>query len=193
MKRQPQYLLIVSTLELSWLAMQAVHELGHVIGAILSGGHVARVILHPAAISYTELSRNPRPNLVTWMGPIVGTALPAAAYSLARVRCWRGWFVFQFFAGFCLIANGAYIAFGSLGDIGDAGDLLRHGTPQYLLLMFGGITIPMGLWLWNGLGSHFGIGTAARARDRTVGYVVTTLLLIIVMLELLLSTRDVIV
>ncbi len=192
MKRQPQYLFFAATLAFCWLAMQAVHEIGHMSAALLSGGHVVRVILHPATFSYTQLSRNPHPNLVTWMGPIIGTIVPIALLLLARALRWRGWYVFRFFAGFCFIANGVYIAFGSLGNIGDAGDLLRHGSPIYLLWMFGAITIPIGLWLWNGLEPHFGLGPNASTPDPMVCYVVTALLVIVVLLELLLSTREVV-
>lgn len=192
MKRQPRYLLITATLALSWLAMQAVHEFGHVIGAMLSGGRIVRVILHPAAFSYTQLSGNPHPDFVTWMGPLAGTTLPLVFAALARSLRWRGWYVFQFFAGFCLIANGTYIAFGTWGNIGDAGDLLRHGSPNYLLWTFGAITIPIGLWLWNGLGLHFGLGPNASEPSPKVCYVITALLVIVVVLELLLSTREVV-
>ena len=57
----------------------------------------------------------------------------------------------QFFAGSCLVANGAYIGAGSFRRIGDAGDLLRQGSPIWSLWLFGIITIPLGLYLWNGL------------------------------------------
>src|SRR5260221_4916233 len=50
-----QIILIVSTLLGSWLGMQAVHELGHVIGAWLTGGQVSQVVLHPLTISRTHL------------------------------------------------------------------------------------------------------------------------------------------
>lgn len=69
----------------------------------------------------------------------------------------RGWYVVQFVAGFCLIANGAYLAGGSLDNVGDAGDLLRNGAARWQLTVYGAITIPAGLWLWNGLGRHFGL------------------------------------
>ncbi len=193
MIRQPRHLFFAATFALSWLAMQAVHEFGHVTAALLSGGHVERVLLHPAAFSYTQLSRNPHPNFVTWLGPIIGIMVPIALLLLARALRWRGWFVFQFFTGFCLIANGTYIAIGSLENIGDAGDLLHHGSPIYLLWMFGAITIPVGLWIWNGLGQHFGFGPNSSALDPIVYVTVTALLLIVVMLELILSSREVVV
>ena len=71
----------------------------------------------------------------------------------------------QFFAGFGLIANGAYIGVGSFGKIGDAGDILRHGSPIWSLWLFGAACFPLGLYLWNGLGPHFGLGTAAGKVD----------------------------
>src|SRR5690242_1105479 len=133
MKRQHQVLLIAATLAFSWLAMQAVHELGHVAAAIVSGGRVKAVILHPIMLSYTEYSSNPHPLFVSWMGPVVGVVLPLAAFAVARVCRLRTLYLFQFFAGFCLIANGAYLAFGAFGGIGDAGDIARHGSPLLLL------------------------------------------------------------
>ena len=46
MKRLDQIVLILTFFGFSWLAMQAVHELGHVLGGIASGGTVVKVVLH---------------------------------------------------------------------------------------------------------------------------------------------------
>jgi hypothetical protein len=73
-----QVILIASTLLGSWLGMQAVHELGHVAGAWLTGGRVEKVVLHPLTISRTDLAHNPAPLLVVWAGPTVGVLLPLA-------------------------------------------------------------------------------------------------------------------
>ena len=191
MKRQHQLELIGATLAFSWLSMQAVHEFGHVAAGIASGGHVAQVILHPRTISLTRLTTNPHPLFVVWMGPVIGAVLPVLALVIVRWRRWRGWYVVQFFAGFCLIANGAYIAFGSLSGIGDAGDLLRHHTPIWLLWVFGLITIPIGLWLWNDLGRHFGLGTQPETIDRMVTLTLCAIVVAIIVLELTLSRTTV--
>jgi hypothetical protein len=61
MTRVHQAILIVSTVLGSWLGMQAVHEFGPVVGAWLTGGKVAKVVLHPLSISRTDLADNPRP------------------------------------------------------------------------------------------------------------------------------------
>jgi hypothetical protein len=189
MKRQHQLVLIGSTLAFSWLAMQAVHELGHVAGAMLSGGRVAQVILHPTTISQTRLATNPHPQFVAWMGPIVGVLLPSTALLAARIARWRARCLFQFFAGFCLVANGAYLAFGSIGGIGDAGDLLDHGVAPMLLWLFALVTIPTGLWLWHGLGPHFGLGSGGHV-DRWDGYVMLMMVVLVCVLELVLSSSS---
>jgi len=188
MKRQPQIILIAATLGFSWLAMQAVHELGHVAAAVVSGGRVVRVVLHPATISFTQLAANPRPLFVAWMGPIVGVALPVLILIAARALHWRGWYLIQFFAGYCLIANGAYLSFGALGHVGDAGDLLRLGAPVWLLWMFGVVTIPVGLCLWNGLGPYFGLGANSGQVDRAAAFVMVTCFVLVATVELVFSS-----
>jgi hypothetical protein len=187
MKRLPQVLLILFTLAFSWLAMQVVHELGHMIGAKLSGGRVARVVLHPLTISQTQISENPHPLFVEWMGPWVGVTLPM----LAAVTVWwwgsRFSYLVRFFAGFCLIANGAYIGAGSFRSIGDAGDMLHHGMPIWALWLFGIVTVPFGLLMWNGLGKHFGLGDAKGKVDLISVYIAIILFVATIAIELAFS------
>lgn len=187
MKRQPQVLLIAATLACSWLAMQAVHELGHIAAGAMSGAQVKSIVLHPTAISFTQFSSNPHPLFVSWMGPIVGVVLPIVAVVIARLFHWRRRYLLQFFAGFCLIANGAYLAFGSINGIGDAGDIARHGSPLWLLWLFGVITIPLGLLMWNRLGSQFGLGVSAGRVEQADAYIMCALVAMIVLIEILLS------
>jgi hypothetical protein len=160
MKRLPQLTLILCTLLASWLAMQAVHELGHVVGALLGGGRIERVVLHPLTISRTDISPNPRPLLAVWAGPVFGVVMPLLLWGVFVLTRLPGAFQFRFFAGFCLIANGGYIAGGSFDGIGDCGEMLRHGSPMWALWLFGVVTVPAGLALWHRLGPHFGLGEA---------------------------------
>jgi hypothetical protein len=168
--RLHQCVLIGSTVVGSWLLMQAVHESGHALAGWVTGGKVARVVLHPLTISRTDLDYNPHPLLVVWAGPVVGVLLPVAAWTLAAWLLMPGAFVLRFFAGFCLIANGAYIALGSFDGIGDCGEMLRLDTPIWLLWLFGAATMPAGLWLWHRQGPHFGLGPAAGKVSRGVAY-----------------------
>lgn len=150
--------LICATLLASWLAMQVVHELGHIVGAWLTGGRVVRVVLDPLSISRTDLAENPCPLVVAWSGPLFGAVAPLLLWLLAARLRLPVAFVLRFFAGACLIANGAYLAAGAVVGIGDAGDLLRQGTPPWCLWLFGLLAVPAGLWLWHGQGRHFGLG-----------------------------------
>jgi len=148
--RAHHVILVGSTILGSWLGMQAVHELGHVLGAWATGAQVTQVVLSPTTISRTDIANNTRPLIVVWAGPIIGVGLPLVFWSLARLARLPGAFVLRFFAGFCLIANGLYIGFGSFGRIGDCGDMLRHGSAPWQLWLFGAITAPLGLALWHG-------------------------------------------
>src|SRR5437879_2266857 len=118
-RRLHQIVLILSTVLGSWLGMQAVHEFGHVLGAWLTGGRVARVVLHPFTISRTDLADNPKPLVVVWAGPVVGVAIPVLLWAAAAAARRPGAFVLRFFAGFCLLANGLYIGVGSFNRVGD--------------------------------------------------------------------------
>lgn len=153
-----------TTCAASWLAMMVVHECGHVLNALLSGGHVSHVELHPLAISRTDLSENPHPLFVAWGGVVWGTALPLELWVIIR-KCWKRFaFLFQYFAGFCLIANGAYVGTAVVMPVGDSEDLLRLGAPMWLLIGPGMLAAVGGLALWNGLGANFGSG--GRVVDR---------------------------
>jgi len=182
-------LLIASTIGLSWLMMMAVHELGHVLNAWLSGGRVQQVVLHPLAISRTDVSPNPRPLFVAWGGAIWGVAIPLAVLGLTTVSRWRHRYLVAFFAGFCCLANGLYLAAGSFSGAGDAGDLLRHGARQWQLVTFGLPLAAAGLWIWNGLGERFGIGVAEGKVDGRVAIAVAIAFAVWTGITAFLSTR----
>ena len=163
-------LFLLALLLTAWLWMQIIHELGHVLGALATNGTVERVVLHPLAISRTDVSGSRQPLVVTWAGPIVGCLLPLLTWLLAAAAKWSGAFLFRFFAGFCLLANGLYLAAGSFDGVGDCGDLLRHGAPIWTLWLFGAATIPAGFFLWHDQGEHFGLGRRAKAISPTISY-----------------------
>src|SRR5438067_502741 len=93
----------------SWLAMMVVHEAGHALHAALSGGHVVRIALNPLSFSRTDVQPNPHPLWVAWGGVVWGCLLPGAAWLIGRAARWRLAFLLQFWAGFCLVANGSYL------------------------------------------------------------------------------------
>lgn len=189
MTRTHQFLFAASVFLLSWLGMMAVHEWGHVCGAVMTGGVVERVILHPLVISRTDVSPNPHPAIVVWTGPVLGCVLPLIAWLSIpqRFKVLRG--TLQFFAGFCLIANGSYIGIGSFAGIGDCGEMLRTGTPMWAMIAFGITTVPVGLLLWHRLGTVDRLFNEPSPITPRMAYAALTLLLVVVAVELAWSPR----
>ena len=138
-----------------WFGMQAAHEFGHVLAARLSGATVERVVLIP--ISRTDTYGVARPLFVYGAGAVFGAAFPVLLWAIAHQLRWKAEALFRFFAGFCLIANGAYIGcdFSTMGPT-DAGLLIEHGASRRLLVVFGILCVSGGLFLWHGQSRKWG-------------------------------------
>lgn len=189
MRRAHQIILIGSTFLGSWIGMQAVHELGHVVGAWATGAHVTRVVLSPATISRTDVANNSRPLIVVWAGPVVGIGLPLLIWLCAKVTRLSGAFVLRFFADFCLLANGLYVGLGSFGRVGDCGEMLRHGSAPWQLWLFGAVSAPIGLALWHAQGSLFGLGDAHGQVSHRIAYASLGVCLVLLVLGIAVDGR----
>lgn len=183
-KRTEQIILVVSFMGFCWLGMQAVHEFGHVAATVVSGGTVEQVVLHPLAISRTDVGTNPRPVLEIWAGAVVGVALPLLVYVGAWAVHSPGLYLFRFFAGFCCVANGTYIAFGPSDTGMDTEIMLLLGASRWQLLLFGVPAIALGLYLWHGLSPHFGLGEAKGRVNRSAVVASVALISMTVLVEL---------
>lgn len=165
--------------------MQVIHEAGHLLAAWATGGRVTALVLHPLAISRTDIAPNPRPLAVIGGGPLFGAVAPVAAWLFASRLRRPSAYLWRFFAGFCLIANGAYIGSGAIEPVGDAADLVRLGTRPWTLAAFGLVTVSAGLALWNRQAASFGLGANARLVPATHTWAVIALLIGVVTAELI--------
>ena len=184
MVRAQQVMLIVSVVLLSWYGMMAVHELGHVVAALATGGRVDRVMLPMVGFSQTVITGQPNMLVTVWAGAVVGVLVPLMVYGVWRALRWPCDYIWRFFCGVCLLVNGAYLAFGTFNGAGDVGDLLFYGAAKWQLWLFGAITMPVGVWMWHGIGSHFGLG-AARGRVQPLAAYICTGLLALLFIALL--------
>ena len=153
-----------------WLGMLTTHEAGHLLHAWISGGQVTQLVLPWFGFSRTDLSHNPHPLFVAWGGALWCSLIPLMLVTAAAISGFRFVSWVQFFAGFCLTANGAYLAVGSLTRAGDAGDLMRHGAPHWSLVATGMLGAVVGLFLWHLLGCQHPakqLGTNAANEDST--------------------------
>lgn len=153
----------------SWLLMMLTHELGHVLGAVVTGGTVQQVVWHPAVISRTDVHPNPHPLIQVWAGPVLGCAIPVlVALLIRRFRMPARHLVYAV-AGFCLIANGVYIGAGVVVPVGDAMQLVQLGTPTWIMGGFGIVATSCGLWIWHRVGPKLSFhGEAAPTTWRNV-------------------------
>ena len=185
-----QIILIGTFIPFCWLAMQVAHELGHVFLAWATKGEVTKVALHPLIVSRTDLAENPHPLAVVWGGPLVGSLLPLVAFGAASISRIPGAYLFRFFAGFCLVANGVYIGTGwLLANGADPGVMLEHGSPTWLLVAFGLLTFPAGLYLWHRQGRYFGLAEANGNVSIPATAVSAALLIALVAFELIRNER----
>jgi hypothetical protein len=177
MDRCFQLLLMISTAGLSWLLMMLFHELGHAWHGWLSGAKLEGIYLPLLGFSRTDFASNPHPLFVAWGGPLWGCLFPLAIYGCFylekkafnhRLSFDRYVFLPKWFAGFCLIVNGAYLLGGAFltGGADDGGVILQHGGSQWQLPAFGIVALAVGLYLWNGLGPCFGLGASRCKVDR---------------------------
>jgi len=190
MKRLPQVLLIVTFIGFSWLGMQVVHEAGHVLVALVTGAEVTKVALHPLIMSRTDVAENPHPLAVVWGGPLVGSGLPLLLFGLAAVFHIPGVYLFRFFAGFCLVANGVYIGVGRfIAEGADPWVMTENGSPRWLLVAFGIVAFPLGLCLWHRQGPRFGLGETNGRVNGRAALVSAGLFLALIGAELALNVR----
>jgi hypothetical protein len=190
MRRVPQILLIVTFIIFSWLAMQVVHETGHLLAARLTGAEVIKVALHPLIMSRTDVVDGAHPLVVVWAGPLVGSVLPLLLFGLAAGFRSPGTYLFRFFAGFCLVANGVYIGVGHfLADGADPYVMLENGSPRWLLVLFGAVAFPLGLFLWHRQGTHFGLGNARGNVNLQATCISAALLVALISAELIRNVR----
>lgn len=163
----------------SWWGMQGLHEAGHVLAARQSGHAVQAVELPLAGISRTATVPDPPSPFVIWAGPVFGVLAPLLAWGAAVWRRCRCAAELRFFAGLCLIANGAYLGAAFLTPVGDAADLLRAGTPLWMLMAWGATSVVSGFRVWHGAGQQLGWGASAApvSGRRAVIVVILTLVL----------------
>lgn len=138
---------------LSWYAMMAVHEAGHCLGAVVTGASIENVEIPIVGFSRTDVSGSLHPLIVVWGGPVFGAVAPLVLLLLVNRVGGRVGHGIRFFIGFCLLANGAYIGVGAFLRAGDCQDMLKYGSPLWLLVGFGVVASMAGMFVWHRMGS----------------------------------------
>jgi hypothetical protein len=136
----------------SWYASLAAHEFGHAAVAAATGS--TRIDIHLPLLGFSHTQRSPDSHalLTTAAGPVLGSVFPLAVWLLVRGVRPKAARVPQFWAGFALVLNGAYIAGDAFLLGGDGAQLDRAGVPFWLSLTCGSLAVASGLHVWHCLG-----------------------------------------
>ena len=140
-------LFLLAVLVWAWLLTLWTHELGHVIGAVLTGSTVQQVVLHPFAFSRTDVHPNHNPLLVVWAGPVGGCLFGALVSLLFAVVRKRTVTAAMLSGGFCWLVNGIYIGIGTVAPVADAQAMIDSGSPPWALGIFGLSAGVPGYWM----------------------------------------------
>lgn len=130
-------LFLLAMLVWAWLLTLWTHELGHVIGALLTGSTVQRVVLHPLAFSRTDVHPIHNPLVVVWAGPIGGCVFGALVSILLSASRKQLVTVALLTSGLCWLVNAVYIGVGAVVPIADARAMVDFGSPRWMLAAFG--------------------------------------------------------
>ena len=134
-------LALLGQFALAYNVSMALHELGHAVGLVLSGGQVAHITLNPFCWCWTWYATNPRPIVTAWSGVVVGVLfalLPCIALATFGRRTPR---LFVLLGIVALAANGIYLLDGVLSNVGDGADIVDLGAPRLLPITVGAILV----------------------------------------------------
>ena len=149
-----QMLIVLGIFVFSYNLSNLIHESGHALNAVLTGGSLNKITMSPLSWCYAWTSGGNR-IFVIWGGFLWQTIVPTVILLLlwcfkSRLSLYALFLVLVSFA-----ESGIYMITGAVAGIGDGGNLVRYGIPPFILLTVGSIlllcclplSLPMGVLL----------------------------------------------
>lgn len=154
-KRLQQMLIVLGIFVFSYNLGNLIHESGHALNAVLTGGSLNKITMSPLSWCYTWTSGGNR-IFVIWGGFLWQTIIPIVLLFLcfkSRIALYALFLALVSFA-----ESGIYMIAGAAAGIGDGGSLVKLGTPPFILITVGGILLLCCLPLSLPIGVLLGIG-----------------------------------
>lgn len=135
---------------LTWLSSMLIHEMGHVLAAIGTGGKLAVVDVRPWRFSTTLVSPNPFPSVVVWSGLLMGWLVPLVSLPFWKMKssCQSQVLaigpLLKTWSAFCWLSMGSYLALALGESFSDSGMLLREGWSPVVLCVTGIVVAVIG-------------------------------------------------
>lgn len=111
-------------------AAVALHELGHVSAALIGGGRVQSLSLHPLGTSAVAIAPDPKPWLTAAGGPVLGSLLAFLIGAWAKRSDFPAGVPLVVLGAIGPLASGLGLLVGAIFGFGDAVELEREGIPR---------------------------------------------------------------
>ncbi len=152
-----QMLIVLGMFVFSYNFGNLIHESGHALNAVLTGGSLNKITMSPLSWCYASTSGG-NETFVVWGGFLWQTIVPTVVllllwYFKSRLSLYALFLVLVSFG-----ASGVYMIAGAVAGVGDGGSLVRYGVPPFLLLTVGSVLLLFCLALSLPMGVLLGIG-----------------------------------
>ncbi|MCY2927679.1 MAG: hypothetical protein NT031_20005 [Planctomycetota bacterium] len=170
-----KWLVVLGAVVLAFNAMRIVHECGHLLAAMATGGQALGITMNPVGWCYA-LAHGGADHAFSWGGlvtePVAGLAILALVWSFAKRLSAIGLLV----GIIALAETGLYMLAGAIGGQGDPAHLIAMGIPAMVFYVTGSVLILLALPLILPAGAAIGIGRG-RCRLPTTFLVLSPILL----------------
>lgn len=152
-----QIILLIGGFAIAYNIAIALHEFGHTIAVVFSGGQIKEYVLNPFSWSW-NLGQNVSNIIFTAWGGVTFGLLFALIPLLLIFKIRTTWFVFlcKLIAACALMINGIYLLAGTLLNFGDGGELARLGISPTIIIILGVTYLLISMAFWSNLQYHLG-------------------------------------
>ncbi len=158
MKTFQRCLIVLGAFVFAYNAGNLIHEFGHGINVLATGGSIGRISISPLSWSYISYAGGGEARATTWGGFLWETILPLLIFLGLWCIKSRASFWALLLAMVALATTAIYMLVGAFLDIGDAGFLVRVGLPTWPFVAIGAGLLLLCLLLALPLGTLLGIG-----------------------------------
>lgn len=158
MKTFQRFLIVLGVFVFAYNASTIVHELGHGLTLIATGGELDFIEVSPFSWSYAHYRSNPEPMATSWSGFLWETIFGVLAFSILWIAKSRLSLFGVVLAIASLAGTGIYMLVGAVLRIGDSAALIRMGVPPAVLVITGSVLLLLVLPLILPLGGLLGVG-----------------------------------
>lgn len=168
MKTFQRFLIVLGVFVFAYNASTIIHELGHALTLVATGGEVDFIEVSPFSWSYAHYTSDPEPMATSWGGFLWETVFGLFAFFVLWIAKSRLSLFGVVLAIASLAGTGIYMLVGAVLRIGDSAALIRMGVPPSALIVIGSFLLLLVLPLILPLGVLLGVGKGKNKLTTTI-------------------------